>query len=777
MIRSLCMAVLLSSMVAQAQNDTVRFADATQERALVDEYLASYTTEVRPLVLEIKLLKRLFDSYDRIVYRQTLVYLESFAAQQPEAVLALSDSIQTYWDSHYLHSYLSKSGAEYSKLKFLAALGLATGGIGLLKNPLAAFSTLRHLNMLLPVAGGVGTYYAVNFFQPSPDIPLEPQEILSFAQGKSYFSYQQKRNDYLYRLFAVGGGIGTGQFVFNTLTKNSDQVYKILKPKLKPIYLKGALGALLGYFAIQHGSYYLLRTVAIKQKETHFKNSLQDLYDALSAGDTAETIETAQQLTAAATQLVTLSEMKHLHAMVKFEQELSKPAAKQAGSDVGVREKIEEVAAQLSNSLKIKANEYHMPEQSSRAAKAELDKGKLQHGIALLWQVAMTFKVLSEDSQFAFLQHFYHKTLAKFNNMLLMYDNFGKIVEHNRLRQLKFTPEDLRTALNVYLDYYRADSEQSAILAQLPDDNSKEVLTSTRGFARFLAQEIARLKNVKEFNYVILHILDLYQHQAQHREALAVLVQDIEEQAEIHDSYYDSVWAEGIKGAMAGTFALMGAAGLTNLWQKLGTANNKRPWRGLAKLLSFENGKQWNFAGLPTNLKALKRLGMVGVAGAGAGVLAHYLRRLRTHKLPPETALLDIQKLVALELAYQACQLAHDIEVSTKDEDTLQTFNVEQIEAERELYTALATRFKSLATQVNHLHNSAPSLRIKHALDAQLAARVMPTKTAACSTQEVAAVSITPLTEDLRHAAENLRRRKSMLDMIDRQRLLQELGG
>ena len=776
MIRALGFVMLLSSMVAQAQNDTVRFADATQERALVDEYLASYTTEVRPLVLEIKLLQRLFDSYDRAVYRQTLVYLESFAAQQPEAVLALSDSIQTYWDSHYLHSYLSHSSAAYSKLKFLAALGLATGGIGLLKNPLAAFSTLRHLNVLLPVAGGVGTYYAVNFFQPSPDIPTEPQEILSFAQGKSYFSYQQKRNDYLYRLFAVGAGIGTGQFVFNTLTKDSEQVYKILKPKLKPTYLKGALGALLGYFAVQQGSYYLLRTIALKQQENYFKNSLQDLYDALSAGDTAETIKTARQLTAAATHLVTQSEMKHLHAMVEFEQELSKPAAKQAGSDTGVREKIAEITARLSSSLKIKANAYHVPEQNPRAAKAELDRGELRRGIALLWQVAMVFKVLSEDSQLVFLQHFYHKTLAKFNNMLLMYENFSKIVEHSQLRQVKFTSEDLQTALSVYLDYYRADREQDAVLAQLPDDSSRAVLTSTRGFARFLAQEIARLKSVKDFNYVILHILDLYQHQAQHRDALATLMQDIEEQVEIHDDYYDSVWAEGIKGALAGAFALMGAAGLTNLWQKLGTASNKRPWHGLAKLLSFENGKQWNFVGLPVNLKALKRLGIFGAAGAGAGVLAHYLRRLHTHKLHPETALLDIQKLVALELSYQACQLAHDIKASTKDEAALQTFNVEQIEAERDLYTALATRFESLVLQVNHLHNSAPSLRIRHTLDAQQIARIVP-DTAACSASELAAVSTTPLTEDLRRAAENLRRRKSILDTIDRERLLQELGG
>ena len=69
---------------------------------------------------------------------------------------------------------------------------------------------------------------------------------------------------------------------------------------------------------------------------------------AVSAGDTAQTINAAQQLAATTTQLVTLYEMKHLHTMVEFEQELSKKAAQQAGSDAGVREKIEQITTQLS---------------------------------------------------------------------------------------------------------------------------------------------------------------------------------------------------------------------------------------------------------------------------------------------------------------------------------------------------------------------------------------------------------------------------------------------
>ena len=324
MIRLLLIVMLLVATATQAQDDSVHYADASQEKALVDDYLANFTAQAKPLVTEIKLLQRLFDSYDRAVYEETLVYLQSFAAQQPEAVLALSDSIQTYWDSHYLHSYISGTSAEYGKLKFLSALGMAAGGIGLLKNPLAAFSTLKHLNLLLPIAGGLGAYYAVDFFrQPAQDIPPEPQEILSLAQGKRYFAYQQKRNDYLYRLFSVGAGIGTGKFAFDALTKNSDEVYKILKPRLKPRYLKGLAGALLGYFAIQQGSYYVLRAVEVKRAESKFQNSLQDLYSAASAGDKGQAIEATQQLMAMTTQLVTLYEMKHLHTMVEFEQELS----------------------------------------------------------------------------------------------------------------------------------------------------------------------------------------------------------------------------------------------------------------------------------------------------------------------------------------------------------------------------------------------------------------------------------------------------------------------
>ena len=414
-----------------------------------------------------------------------------------------------------------------------------------------------------------------------------------------------------------------------------------------------------------------------------------------------------------------------------------------------------------------------MPEQSHTEAKAELDSGKRQKNIALLWQVAMVLKSLADDSQLSFLAHFHHKLLAKYHNMLLMYENFHQIVAHNSLWKIKFTTEDLQAALSVYLDYHQADSEQTARLAEY--GYTQEVLTSTRSFARFLGKEIALLQDKKDFNLILLHILDTYQHEAQHRAALATLIQDIDEQAELHDRHYDSVVAEGIKGAFAGMFALMGAAGLTNLLQALGMDSSKRPLRWMAKLLSFENGRQWNFAGLPTNTKALKRLGIVGVAGAGIGVLMHQVSKLHTHKLSPEAALLDTQKLVAVELAYRACQFAHDIQASNKDKVALQAYSVEQIETERDVYADLAQRFEALAGEVNHLHSVAPSLRVNHVLGTELEARLNKPVNSVCSTQEVAAVSITPLTEDLRQAGKVLRERKKILDSIDEQRL--NLGG
>ena len=205
----LAVALLCSTMLGYAQENVVYYRDATYNKALIDDFAAAFDAddEARRYLLEHQIVTSLFSAYDKQAYRETLYYLHSLENSYPDAVLALSDSLQAYWDSHYLQSYLVGSAAEYGKLKFLATLGMIGGGLSLWKNPLSFSSTLKGLNFLLPLTGSVGAYYAVEFFrQPLPDVPLEPQQVLSFASGTRYFSYAQKRNDYLYRLFGVGIG-------------------------------------------------------------------------------------------------------------------------------------------------------------------------------------------------------------------------------------------------------------------------------------------------------------------------------------------------------------------------------------------------------------------------------------------------------------------------------------------------------------------------------------------------------------------------------------------
>ena len=220
LIAKLFIGVMILCNVGQAQDNIVYHRDATQSKALIDTYLSAFEADDETQIYwqQKQIITYLFEAYDRQVYTATLHYLHSFENTHPDAVLALSDSLQAYWDSNYLQSYLVGSAAEYGKLKFLATLGIVGGGLGLLKNPLASFATIKGFNFLLPLAGGVGAYYAVEFFrQPLPDVPLEPQQVLSFASGERYFSYAQKRNDYLYRLFGVGIGLGSGEFIFKAL--------------------------------------------------------------------------------------------------------------------------------------------------------------------------------------------------------------------------------------------------------------------------------------------------------------------------------------------------------------------------------------------------------------------------------------------------------------------------------------------------------------------------------------------------------------------------------
>ena len=833
--------IVFFSSFSLAQPGYVYFADASREKKLVDEYIASYDDKAAAFLLERKILSRLFDTYAKEVYHQTLVYLQSLAAEHPEAVMTLSDSIQSYWDSHYLQSYLVGNSEEYGKLKFLSALGMAVGSIGLLKNPLAPIKSLRSLNFLLPLAGGAGSYYAVRFFSKSlANVPTEPQEILSFAQGERYFSYQQKRNDYLYRLFSVGIGLGSSEFIFKKLIGKKDDL-SLFKPKWKKSYLIGTIGAILGFYAIHKVSHYLMHTAEIKKRENDFKDTLQDLYEATHNGDREGVIAAAQNLTAETLKLVTLYEIKHLHAIVEFEKEFSKEAAQLAMTDEDIQKKLEELTTKLSKSLAKKLKrairkDYHYDQvpllktlgqtayqdvianahlsgqeyvaeitrgfmekvsgEESDAeidekfssyidlilgdkyaeAKVEIDNGKLQKNIELLFQVATVFKTLGEDKQFSFLHHFHHKLLAKFQKMLLMYQNFDTILDHNKIWQIKFTAAELKTAIDVYLDYHKADRGQNTQGAQLPGGTSRKVLTSTRGFSRFLAGYIATMKKTKDYNYLILHILSTYQQEPQHREALAVLIKDIADKAELHGGYYDSVWAEGIKGGFGGGFLLMTATGIANLLHTLGVSGEKAPFRWVSKLLNTKRGKLWNFAGMSTDLAALKRLGIVAAIGAGVGVAYYYLKKLQTHKLHPKAALLETQKFITLDLAHRACLLWYEVEASEKDISELKSFNADQIQRERDVYAKLIAEFQILANETNHLHKFAGQLRVNHEIDLEDLERFLDSKSEGqCLPQTPAAVSLTPLTEDLQRAGTTLNNRKKALDAIEYRRLTQEL--
>ena len=69
--------ILFFSSPSLAQKEDIYFADASREKKLVDEYIASHDDKADAFLLERKILRRLFDTYNKEVYRQTLVYLQS----------------------------------------------------------------------------------------------------------------------------------------------------------------------------------------------------------------------------------------------------------------------------------------------------------------------------------------------------------------------------------------------------------------------------------------------------------------------------------------------------------------------------------------------------------------------------------------------------------------------------------------------------------------------------------------------------------------------------
>ena len=868
--------LLLLAPGAVAQEPIVQHRDATQNKALIDAYLDAFAArdETQTYWRQRQIIAHLYEAYDREAYTETLHYLHSLESAHPDAVLALSDSLQAYWDSNYLQSYLVGSAAEYGKLKFIATLSLIGGGLGLFKNPLASFATLQGLNFLLPLAGGVGAYYAVEFFrQPLPDVPLEPQRVLSFASGARYFSYAQKRNDYLYRLFSVGIGLGAGEFMFKALSgdfssrhrasadtspkqskglnyidqeaidKEAKEAYdaaqrkqatrkgqSLFKPQVSWSYLTRAAVAVLGIYLLHKGTYHIARAVELRHAEHELQEARENFQAARQHGDTQTLIDTAKALVAATLQLVTLYELPQLHAMVEFEQKFSQQASQlNHATDEELRTSLQDMTMKLSKSLQAKLtralaqknyrydrvpllqalarSSYTQLSENNKDTRvaellqeferahvetlvlntvsddeAELDKkfsawvelslhdryavaqqtlaqGKLQRNIELLFQVAALFKASAVDDDFAFLQHFHQQLLAKFQNMLLMYRNFEAIIDHNAVWQIKFSASELDAALDLYLDYYQADNSTAVSVPQQPQGH--KVLTSTRGFARFLAEYIAALPT-KSYNQLVLRILTTYREQPPHRAALAILLQDIEEKAELHDGYYDSVWLATLEGGLIGAGLLMATRMAAKLIHVLDGGGSKPPARWIAKLLSTR--RHWT------------QLGKFALVGATAGLGYHFAKKLRTHKLPPQAALFDVQKAITLDLAHRACVLAHEVKGRVKDRDELQAYSAEQLQQEREALSAFVTRMQLLSTQARHLHDSAPSLSGNHRLPLSAAAQLDRTVTQ-CFPPPTAdlsiVVSLAPLVQDIEHTAGQLRGWKQTLDGIERRRLLQ----
>jgi len=889
--------LLLLAPGAVAQEPIVQHRDATQNKALIDAYLDAFAArdETQTYWRQRQIIAHLYEAYDREAYTETLHYLHSLESAHPDAVLALSDSLQAYWDSNYLQSYLVGSAAEYGKLKFIATLSLIGGGLGLLKNPLASFATMQGLNFLLPLAGGVGAYYAVEFFrQPLPDVPLEPQRVLSFASGARYFSYAQKRNDYLYRLFSVGIGLGAGEFMFKALSgdfssrhrasagasraadtspkqgkglnyidqeaidKEAKEAYdaaqrkqarrkgqSLFKPKVSWSYLTRAAVAVLGIYLLHKGTYHVARAVELRHAEHELQEARENFQAARQHGDTQTLIDTAKALVAATLRLVTLYELPQLHAMVEFEQKFSQQASQfNHATDEELRASLQDMTLKLSKSLQAKLtralaqknyrydrvpllqalarSSYTRLSENNKDTRvaellqeferaqvetlvlnttsddeAELDKkfsawvelslndryavaqqtltqGKLQRNIELLFQVAALFKASAGDDDFAFLQHFHQQLLAKFQNMLLMYRNFEAIIDHNAVWQIKFSASELDAALDLYLDYYQADNSTAVSVPQQPQGH--KVLTSTRGFARFLAEYIAALPT-KSYNQLVLRILATYREQPQHRAALAILLQDIEEKAELHDGYYDSVWLSMLEGSFIGAGLLMVTRMAAKLIHVLDGGGSKPPARWIAKLLGMGGAILNPEEGMRLSSKRhWIQLGKVAFVGATAGLSYHFAKKLRTHKLPPQAALFDVQKAITLDLAHRACVLAHEVKGRVKDRDELQTYSAEQLQQEREALSAFVTRMQSLSTQARHLHDSAPSLSGNHHVPlstaAQLdrsAAQCLPPPTA----DQHIVVSLAPLVQDIEHTAGQLRGWKQTLDSIEHRRLLQ----
>ena len=879
MIKYLALTFLFPSLLSAQQ---IVYRDASQEKALIDSYLEAFSNNntIGSYYDSKNLIDRLFNYYQAEVYQQALQYLDQQTSSYPQAVIALSDNLQTYWDSHYLQGYLLNNAGDYGKLKFFSILGMIVGGVGVWKNPFVSFGTLKSLNVLLPLTGGGAGGYAVKFFGKPLASPPEPQQFLRVANGDRQFSYAQKRNDYLYRLFSVGGAIASGDVIFKRVltgateattkissnsramvvsdsstsgkttdnlptkvasndgasktgqrvaSETGDEVSSLFKPALNDWskfkkWLAPAVGTLFAMYAVNKASYYAMRLAEIKKFEHQLKDKLATIDYLVQIGDVEEVINAAQLINVTVLKLVTLYEMEHLRMIVDFETEFGKEASKIAQTDNDVRLKIEELLIKLTDNLPAKltmalnrdnyryadvgtikhlrqltyqaiiddpqlsqqpsvasiVNSFHEERVVARNdldlnsefasylqllladryadAKTAVTDGKLQKNIEILFQVATVFKRLSDNQQFAFLDHFQHKLEAKFHNISLMYENFSSLLKRNAiLREKKFSYTDLQATVGTYLDYHATDSKAvNTNNDRNPSSIQGRQLTSTRSFARFLAEFIGK-SDTKTYNALILELLMIYQEQPDRREAVAVLLNDIEEVGKLHDSYYDSAVMSGIEGGFIGAFTLVGLRALAKLARLVAYDLTK------AERFSVVKG----FLGVPP----WEQMAIFFAAGIGIGVGYHFIKKkLFPHKIYPKQALFTSQKLITFDLAQRVCLLNLEIEDRlVTDQQTVKGYSGEQIQGQRELLATFVNRVQQINQQVDHLTNRASQLEINHYLqlpdDHHNDAVVESCRGTA--TIDGYAVSLSPLRQDLNRSKSILGQHQRMLDKIE----------
>ena len=793
-------AVLVSLLLfVSSGNAYAGYADASAIKQLMDSYFEHHqdNNSVVTLIKKSQIVRALYEDYDKAAYKEALTYLQSFTTDQPDATIALADAIQSHWDSNYLQSYLRSYASDYGRLKFLSALSMGVGGIGLLKNPFLHHALLiSNMHVLLPLAGGTSAYYLLTLYDKSKtkDIPADPQTILQLTSGSNYYSYEDKRNDYLRRLLGVGGGLAGGKLIYQvlaghfttstsggtlfvannlslpppdpnkeykklTLSKTANSKGKSLQ-RYKSMFRRPfrktdfavIIGALLSYYAIEKSTYFALHNMTVIHTQAQLKKAIYKLRSAVNNRNDAEIISAARQVSDLTIQLVTVKEIKHLHSIASYEIELLKPANELAQIGSEVTNKIIE----LSEKLPILQKKSSDPDdqaagktatEEANQAMQNVIAGKLASGIALFSQVGQMYAVLAREVPY--LRYYRDRMLAKYTHLVSMYQNIAKIKKQSINWQNKFSPEELQAAVSMYLKYYHTDADKTA--TELPQHGQQQkIATSTRAFARFLGEYIAN-SDTKTYNTVILHVLSLYELAPQHRPALATLVKDIDDLADLQGK---SFLISSIEGGAIGAGVLLAARMLGGLAAEFGMLENAPKARSYLNIRSVKT--------------LFKHLGYAVAAGAAVGVAWHLLKMIAKKKLPAQNSLFEVQKTIVYNMSFNACVLLHDVKSS--DNLFYEQMTAAEIQTERKKIADQVKKLNTLVTQVNHLSTASPQLRV-----AQPIKNVNLSSThKECSSDSARSASVTPVADDLNTVKSIVSLRLRKLNAIEKRRAKSE---